>query len=112
MSYYERHRKKMLNYSKNKYNSNKDKFAEYNKEYYQKNKEHLIQRMKDRYKKRPRVYKTAEQKHESHLASLRKYYRKMHALEIKEKKDAVVKKIERLEVEYTEEGLIKLELSF
>lgn len=111
MTYYQIHRERILNYSKNNYHSNEDKFSEYNKEYYQMNKERLIQRMKGRYVVKPRIYKTAEQKYESHLASLRKYGRKMRALAIKQKKEQVVKKIERMEVEYNEYGLIRLELN-
>jgi hypothetical protein len=55
---------------------------------------------------------TVDEKRESHNASMRKYGKKVRALGIKRDKERVVRKIEGIEVEYNEEGLIKLELLF
>jgi type I site-specific restriction endonuclease len=54
---------------------------------------------------------SAEQKRESHIASMRKYDRKAYALKIKQQKEKVVRKINKIKVEYNAEGLIKLELA-
>jgi hypothetical protein len=54
---------------------------------------------------------SADQKRESHQASMRKYGRKARALAIKQQKEKVVRKIEKIEVEYNAEGFIKLELT-
>ena len=112
MSYYERNREKMLQYSKNTYHMNKKHFKEYNKRYYQKNKNHILQRMKDRYIKSNRVLLTPEQKRINKAESIRKYNRKRRESELKQQKEKVVMQIERLEVEYNEDGMIKLELTF
>jgi hypothetical protein len=110
--YYYTHREHLLLRGKEYYHNNKEKSNAYNKQYYQLHKEVLIQKMKDRYLKEPRQKMTVDEKRESHHASMRKYARKKKTLDIKRKKERVVRKIEGIEVEYNEEGLIKLDLTF
>jgi hypothetical protein len=81
-------------------------------QYYQLHKESLLQKMKDRHIKKPRVKMSDDQKRESHHGSMRKYGRKVRALGIKRDKEKVIRKINKIEVEYNTDGLIKLELLF
>jgi hypothetical protein len=110
--YYYTHREHLLQRGKEYYHNNKAKSNAYNKQYYQLHKEVLIQKMKDRYLKEPRQKMTVDEKRESHHVAMRKYGRKVRALGIKRDKEKVIRKINKIEVEYNTDGLIKLELTF